>query len=120
MEKLNMENIILDLAKALPEHEMIRKDVVAMTGKDLKLTGVKNYKGEKLNDDTIYPIDVPVFKAIKLQDGEPVLKVIDHRHHLRTAWLRNGLKGIFEYLEKYMTADQIFKIKKYFIRISHA
>jgi hypothetical protein len=118
MRKIDMEQVINDFVNVLPQHEMVGTEVMPFTGKDLKLSGIKTFKGEPLKDDTIYPLDVPVLTATCLEDGEPVLKVIDHKHKMRVAWLTGGLRGFYQYLEQYLSAEQLTAVKKHFMKAS--
>lgn len=114
--KIDIEIVIQDFAKVLPEHEMVRTEISYIKGSELKLTGVKNFKGEPLQDDFLYQLDVPVLAATRLEDGKPVLKIIDHKHRLRVAWLKYGLQGMYNYLEPYIGAKQLAMVKQKFMK----
>ena len=79
------------------------KHKVAMTqdmieGRELMLTGVKDVKGEKIDPDKTYKIDVPV-----------VIKQ-DHKTKMRLAYLRGKKAGVRRYLSEWLDNDVLEKV----------
>ncbi len=79
------------------------KNKVAITqdliiGSELMLTGVQDVKGEKIDPNKTYKIDVPV-----------VIKQ-DHETKLRLAWLRGKKQGVRRYLADWLDHDVLEKV----------
>jgi hypothetical protein len=119
----SLNKFIEKVSKVLPDEvELLQVDKAPMFGFELKLTGVKSFKGEPIKDGVVYEIEVPVYKGIMVEhhvDGDtvhtPAVRYTDHKHLLRIAYMKNGLYGIYNYLGKYMAPDQVDKVKKYFM-----
>jgi fructose/tagatose bisphosphate aldolase len=70
----------------------ISKTEDTIMGAELMLTGVKNVKGEEIDPDKVYKMEVPVIIHQ------------DHKRKLRLAWLRGGKNSVREYLSEYLDA----------------
>lgn len=106
---IDINKHIRELAVELPYFEFIRMDHSWMLGAYLKLTGVKDFKGEPIEDLELYQIEVPVLKKLTTEH---------HEQSMRTAYLIKGLPGLYEYLSRYLTTAQLQMIKNYFMRAS--
>lgn len=120
-----IDHFINLIADKLPEYEFLRMEETFMTGRELKLTGVKNYKGKPIQDDATYSIELPVMKGMvemleyqgmKVENHIP--KPIDHKQLLRKEWLAHGLPGIYKYLGKYLTPEALIQVKNTFMKVS--
>ena len=123
----DVTRFIDEVAKRLPdEAELIQIDKAPIFGFELKLTGVKEEKGEKIDDDKIYELEVPVYRGIMIEHRDyttskrvshiPTIRYTDHRHQLRNAYLAKGIHGVCSYLGKYMDETQVNNVRKFFIR----
>jgi hypothetical protein len=65
-----------------------------IAGSDLKLTGVKNVEGQKIQDHKIYKV---LHKA--------PIKDWDHKKKIRLAWLRGGKPAVGKYLNQFLDHD---------------
>jgi hypothetical protein len=132
MKSENTQNAITrfidQVAEVLPAEpeKLIRMEVAPMRGSDLKLTGIRDFKGKPIQDLEIYQIDVPVYEGTWIQGHvDPVNigqyavpKYVDHRRELRLSYLKHGLQGIYSYLGKYMAEKEVDKVRKTFMRIN--
>lgn len=103
-EKIEVQGLIKLFADNLPEKELVRNDITYFPGAELKLTGIKNWKGKPLQDDLTYPIEVPV------------VKYFHHEKNMRLAWLKSGLQGIYTYLEPFIGPDHLKNLKHSFMQ----
>lgn len=99
-----LEELVLAFTDVLPDYKSVRSELVYFTGRELRLTGVKDYKGEPLQNDAAYGIEIPV------------LQPMNHKKNLRAAWLKGGLQGIYNYLEPYLGQDQLKRVKDFMMR----
>ncbi len=114
------------ITEKLPEYEYIRTDTTCMSGRELKLTGVKNFHGQPIDDHETYSIDLPVMKGMMVEQDVEGMKIethipkpIDHRQRMRKEWLAHGLQGIYKYLEQYLDAGQMSMVKNTFMKVQH-
>ena len=106
MTNLNITKALKTIATKLPDRKIIRYDQTWISGKDLLLTGVKEYKGEKIDPKRSYMMQVPVYR------------MINQEHKLRLAWLANGLQGVYNYLEPWIGEERLKQVKQNFMRVS--
>lgn len=102
----DIDKFIQQMSLKLPERTFIRMDVTYITGAELKLTAIKDYKGKPLEDEKVYELDCPVEK------------VHDHLFRMRLAFLRQGYIGLANYLEKYLTLESFEKFKQRFLFVN--
>lgn len=115
--KEEIESFIDQMADKLPmQFEHLRNDITHITGRELLLTGETHKNGKPIDITATYEMEVPVIKGTMNEDGFPVPKAIDHRHLMRLAWLRHGLRGIYSYLGDYLTIDQLDQVKDFFMK----
>jgi hypothetical protein len=75
----------------------VKRTYEEMLGKDMKLTGYTEVKGEPIKDDVVYRIPVPVVVNV------------DHKKNLRTQFLRHGKQGVRNYMKKFMKEADVEK-----------
>lgn len=127
--KLEIDKFVKAIAARLPEKvEHIRNDKTFILGSELKLTGVKEFNGEPIQDDLAYEIEVPVYAGKfeteyqKRDDGTaypihtPTIKRADHEQELRRAYLAKGLPGIYSYLKPYLSEESLQRVKDTFMK----
>lgn len=103
-----IEDYIAVLAAKLPEFKHRRTDVTYITGAEMKLTAQKfDRQGKPFVDEQVYELEVPV------------LEKLNHDHKLRVAWLAYGLQGIYDYIDEYLTEEQLRQVKNYFMKRYH-
>lgn len=100
----DIESFISQISDRLPPFKQVGNDVEYYFGKELKLTGVSHFKGVPLDDNEIYSVDMPILQSI------------DHKTALRNAWLRNGLQGIYNYIQPYIGMEQLNLVKQHFMK----
>jgi hypothetical protein len=114
--RMAVDTFIEKMAIKLPyQYQFVRMDKTYMSGAELMLTGTKLPGGKPIDPNQTYEIPTPVIKGT-LKTGVPMPKVIDHRHFLRLAYLRNGIEGMADYLKKYLPPNQIEMVKKHFMQ----
>src|SRR5687768_10957140 len=100
---IEIDKFVKKIAARLPERtELVRNDKTLIAGSELKLTGVKEFKGKPIQDDLVYELEVPVMKGkfephLRVKaDGTvsevliPTIKRADHEQELRRAYLAKG------------------------------
>ena len=103
---MDIEKFIDLIAQRLPDFTRIGTDTFFFSGKELKLTGVKEFKGKALVDSDTYGVDFPR------------LKKMNHRKKMRDAWLANGMQGVYDYIEPYIGYEQLEKVKSHFMKVA--
>jgi hypothetical protein len=118
MKPINIDKFINEIAPRLPFNpKIIRYDKTAFTGAELKLTGVTEYKGEPIQDDKAYVLDVPVYEA-RMEGDQPVIKSPDHREELRKVFITKGLIGVYGYLRPYLSEASLKQVQDHFMKIN--
>lgn len=114
--RMAVDTFIEKMAIKLPyQYQFVRMDKTFMSGAELMLTGTKLPGGKSIDPNITYEIPTPVIRGT-LKTGEPLPKVIDHRHLLRLAWLKGGIDGMADYLKKYLPPHQIEMVKNHFMQ----
>jgi hypothetical protein len=75
------------IATELGDFEQDGKYVVLISGYELGLANIKEIGGEKILLSALYPIDVPIMKAV------------DHHSAMRKLYIKYGKPGIVSYLK---------------------
>jgi hypothetical protein len=115
MKSAELEKFIKKISDRLPmKFEVLGTEKTYITGKDLKLTGQAKINGVLVDDNLVYEMEVPIVKG-EIIDGDVAPKAVDHRKHLRTAWLIGGLPAMYSYLSEFMCESELQKIKNYFM-----
>jgi hypothetical protein len=108
MKQEVIEDYIELIAAKLPEFKQTGTDVTYISGADMKLTAQKlDNKGQPFEDEQVYELTVPIIKKL------------NHAHHLRIAWLSHGLQGVYNYIDEYLTAEQMKEVKRFFMKRYH-
>lgn len=98
------------LAEELPRFGQIGKINVLISGSELKLCGMNEWKGERIDVWTMYPMKVPHMIAI------------DHRTAMQRIYRRKGKQGLIDYvtarlkgrdLQRVMDALQVHVLKEF-------
>lgn len=117
MNTVSIDRFVKEIAARLPEKvEHVRDDITYMPGSELKLTGIKSFRGKPIEDDVLYEISVPVVKG-KFDGSQPVIKRVDHEQELRRAYLAKGLPGIYSYLAPYLSSESLKRVKDTFMKV---
>lgn len=121
--KIDLDRFVKEIAVRLPEQrEHVRNDKTLILGADLKLTGVKEFRGKPIEDNVAYELEVPVYKGKFESAGDgvmyPTIKRADHEQELRRAYLAKGLPGIYSYLAPYLSKESLQQVKDTFMKVS--
>jgi PHP family Zn ribbon phosphoesterase len=76
------------IASELGDFEQDGKYVVLISGYELELANIKDIGGERIVRHALYPIDVPIMKAV------------DHRTAMRKLYSKYGNPGVVSYLKE--------------------
>lgn len=90
----------------LPLYKVVGRDDTFFSGRELLLTGVKDFKGKPIMKDHTYTIDMPR------------IYFYNHERNLRIAWLAKGLQGAYDYLEPFMSPESLLKLKNRLMHVS--
>jgi hypothetical protein len=96
MKDMTIDEFIEIVHPKIKNKVAITQDMII--GSELMLTGVKDVKGERIDPERTYKIDVPA-----------VIKQ-DHKTKLRLAWLRGKKQGVRRYLAKWLDEDVLEKV----------
>lgn len=119
--KIDIDRFVREIAAKLPEErEQVGKEKTYIMGRELKLTGVKEFRGEPIEDDVAYELEVPIFKGKFEPDHtgalRPAIRTTDHEQELRRAYLAKGLPGIYAYLKPYLSEESLQRLKQTFMQ----
>lgn len=82
-----VKEFIQAVSQKLPDFERYQVESTLITGAELLLCGMNEFKGERIRATTAYPIDVPRMQAV------------DHHAAMHRTYLRNGKQGLINYVK---------------------
>lgn len=94
--KLNkeIEKLLKSLAESMPDAIYSSNEKQQISGEDALKTGLKLPNNESINPEKQYQFDSPVYYSC------------NHYNRLKRAFIRNGIEGVNNYLDKIKHAIQ--------------